>query len=508
MTHFDKAGTMLWQETLTEYINAEFQFSAGDYGAALALLQSTEQALPPPDPSARGFHTSFRQVIEIAKPLNGAMLGTRFARSGPDEHRYPRATGDVIKRGGKNAFSRVHDFYAVARDAFEPTIEARKDPDLWLIRNAMLGDDAEDQSVAARMRLRYEHRQRFAQATLGTTPRNDPPALDTINAFVHAGFDEHDSTPAFVLEAFFQAHVNRYNVDHARSVSIGRLLERSSKDHETDTETLEQSVAPFTFSYVICGALPWLFAEDESERSTITKDPTLARGELSKPSVWLTRQMVLLSIYRRARVFRLLGEHERSYNDLRKVQRISRRTRLGIPVGDPQRANLNTIEALAEFRIGELYRADHDASQALVHLCRSHDLVAPPQDAEGVVARSALFELHISLGKGKAFFEGGAMKRALKWFLRAWTPLRNLAGLAAPTASCQGLDDHLERMKHAPEFDKNTLLQYLPSAVDEICTTPLGEQGTHDALAADILVRCARAARAQARSQRGTLAGG
>ena len=168
-----------------------------------------------------------------------------------------------------------------------------------------------------------------------------------------AGFDRLDATPAFVCRAFYQAHVDRLIVERAQSVPVGRRLARSTDELEKDDALLEQSIALLTFSFAACTALPWLFAETEEERSRIVSDPATATHNLTGESVWLTRQLVLLSIYRRAHVFQLLEEHERSYNDLRKVQRICRRTRFGLNVRDQRRANLNTIEALAEFRIGE-----------------------------------------------------------------------------------------------------------------------------------------------------------
>ena len=83
------------------------------------------------------------------------------------------------------------------------------------------------------------------------------------------------------------------------------------------------------------------------------------------------------------------------------------------------------------------------------------------------------------------------MKRSLKWFMRAWISLSSLVGVTSPFEKMEALDGHLERMKHAPEIDKTLLLRYLRPAVEEICGTVLGDDGQHDALAADILVRIA-----------------
>jgi hypothetical protein len=182
--------------------------------------------------------------------------------------------------------------------------------------------------------------------------------------------------------------------------------------------------------------------------------------------------------------------------------------RLGLDEDDPRNLGLNTLEMLAEYRIGELYRADHDASQALVHLCRSHDLVHDHQKRRpAAIKESALFQVHIRLSKGKAFLEVGAVKRALKWFVRAWISLQALIEIATVSetesrtvteARADGqafpgvakLDDFLDSVKHAPELAKFELLGKLDAAVEEFCRRDLPD-ATHDALIADVLIRIA-----------------
>jgi tetratricopeptide (TPR) repeat protein len=231
--------------------------------------------------------------------------------------------------------------------------------------------------------------------------------------------------------------------------------------------------------------------------------------------LWIARQALLLALYRRGHCHRLLGDHERAYNDLRKVQRIGRLTRTALD--DPrmheheQRRRMlhfvDALDALAEYRIGELYRADHDYSQALVHLCRSHERVErwttvdekgephPWWDRDPPIEtsqRKPLFpqlEVNLRLGKGRSFFEIGSIKRSLKWYVRAWISLLELMSDESGVIDNQvrALEGYLAAVKHDPELDKRRLEQFLDTAVPEMCEADVSS--AYEALAADILAR-------------------
>lgn len=345
-----------------------------------------------------------------------------------------------------------------------------------------------------------------------------------------------------------KGHLYLHEVEHNRSLPLGQLLARPpwtaarpGTDH--DKALLRRSVALSTFTYAICEVMPWIFATDD-ERTTIQAAPRLAReGIWPRTPMWIARQVELLSLYRRAHGYKLLGDHQRAFNDLRKLQRIGRalRTRLENPFApdgdqdasaaeapDAKRktAFVETLDALAEYRIGELYRADHDYMQALVHLCRSHDRIETQTAFGWEAADRALMEISLRIGKGKAFFEIGAFKRSLKWFAKAWLSLLDVISPSAPVVLSERIRDlarsiqetprrddvallkvllkdfvvadkssqkvaalttHLEHVKHEADVDKEKLREQVREALDEIgrCEIP----DSHRVLAADILQR-------------------
>ena len=497
---------MSWQDVLSRYFEAAFSHSAGDYRGTRLLLRQAADASPAAETQ---FSKTFGEIAVIAAGLNTQLLEER--NTSAEGHRHPRYDGPhlLMLEDNQFAFDPVHDFYCVGIEALRQT--STRNSDLRMIRQAILsnylGDEARN---AERIAHRFERRHGFAKDVLGTRSwRGTATGAAAIHTFVTAGLDGGGWIPAFLLSAFFQAHINRYNVEHDRSVPIGVALAKPHGEVEAERAQLQQSVALLTFTFAACLNCPWVFAEHADERRAIM-DPESAPDVDTSKARWLARQLLLLSIYRRAHVFRLLGEHGRSYNDLRKVQRMSRLDRLRLSKDDPKNLGLNTLEMLSEYRVGELYRADHDASQALVHLCRSHDLVGDHQQRGGQAAikESALFQVHIRLSKGKAFLEVGAVKRALKWFVRAWISLRNLIKTAtvSDTASMTAteadranssafpgvakLDDFLDAIKHAPEIAKSELLGRLDDAVKEFCRDDLPD-ATHDALTADVLIRIA-----------------
>jgi metallo-beta-lactamase superfamily protein len=127
--------------------------------------------------------------------------------------------------------------------------------------------------------------------------------------------------------------------------------------------------------------------------------------------------------------------------------------------------------------------------QALIQLCRSHDCVRALEKRQWPIAREVgHLEIKLSLGKGKAFFEIGAMKRSLKWHLTAWHWL--LAFEPPQPALEKALDeieDRLDRAKHDPVLYKEDLEQRLGPVVEQMCEVEIRDE--HQARAADILVR-------------------
>ena len=489
------------QAMLADYLDAQLYLSAGAHKAADECLDKVLGGLPASGPSASGLalEPCLRQLTPLVAQLNATMRDGRYrAVRGP---RHPRPPAEAILETKHR--KRIRDFYEVARCAMNEPESAEPEhtePEpteaLAVIREAILHGRTPEESHATRLYARYTQRQRIATTPLGLRPPTEE-GLESAAAdwLAESGLDLHDGALAsVVISALAEAHLLVHLVEHHRSGPVGDILDSSSGNASRDSAHLRRSIMLNTWVLAIGESIPWIFSANEQERSHIQRDAERARATLDPVApMWLARQVTLLSLYRRSHGFRLLGDHERAYNDLRMLQRIGRLTRSVREDDDRVTGWLDTLKALAEYRIGELYRADHDYMQALVQLCRSHDSVLELRNSSqpAIAAELGHLEVKLSLGKGKAFFDIGAMKRSLKWHLTAWREMLDLQGPSAdrePTQACiEVMETYLDRVKHDLELDKSETESRLAAVMERVCTCKVEER--HHALAADILVR-------------------
>jgi len=476
---------VLRQRTVGNYLNAQLYFSAGAYRAADRRLHAVVDSLgdDASDPSRSPLEPCLRKVAEAMLALTEGMRAERYAAD--TDARHPKPPDYEL---ADDSVQGVRAFYEVARRATSPTTPTKR---VKQIRKAILR--GREEKHCAGLYERFTRQQGIAMTPLDL----DSPSAsgDGTGALVLATTrldDATNSVAADVIEALTKAHLDIHLVEHRRSGTVGEILERGNDEIDQDNDLLRRSIVLNTFALQITEALPWIFAADELERDAVQVDEEVARREL-KPAraMWPARQVTLLALYRRSHGFRLLGDHERAYHDLRKLQRLGRLTLLA----HPDDANLigwvGTIEALAEYRVGELYRADHDYMQALVHLCRSHDSVHGLYERPGSTIACELGHLQIKLclGKGKAFFEIGAMKRSLKWHLAAWRWLRALDSPGASDLDRQlvAAEKQLDDVKHDPVLYKPAVHRVVGPVLDLMCRHDLAPE--HRALEADILIR-------------------
>ncbi|MDX6719422.1 MAG: hypothetical protein QOJ63_1676 [Solirubrobacteraceae bacterium] len=509
--------TLAYQEVIVRFLEAELDHSVRGYAVANLRLDQilTAASMAPPNSNER-FLESVTAVTRAAKELNTSLLKSRnYASPG-----YRRPAPPELPEF--NASVALLAFYEVAERALAS--DADQGVHLDTIRNAILYDpDTIGREIRPRDQLyrRYRHRRRIAEhvghdtVAVAQAFREEEFALATLQ-------DDDGSVAAEVLLALKQSHLLIHQVERRRSKPVGAMLERDKDDLDDERRLLEQSIVLSTLTFIVCNSVPWIFAADDEERQRIQDDPERRRHDPRTPMwsaptpMWISRQVMLLSLYRRAHGFRLLGDHERSYHDHRKVQRFGLLARPGIDCSSPEesvRRNLyvDVLSALAEYRVGELYRADHDYMRALVHLCNGHDRLltaGKPVPTGGLavpaakaVVRFPQIEVQLRLGKGNAFFETGAMKRALKWLVRAWSSLLVLIDLEGkpPTLvplepppdrepdPCDRVAAYLERVKHDRELDKSRLLEDITPAIECICATVVPQ--TLHALAANVLGR-------------------
>lgn len=495
-----------FQQIISRFLDAELDHSVRQYRDANRKLDGIRHALTVLAEQGHPLLSGVERVTSKATQLNIDLLERRHAVAA--EYRRPKPPAAVL---AADEVKRLLGLYAAAFWALGPDL-GREDENLGVIRRSMMLDPDENEpepSHAQRLRERFVHRDRIAAQELGF---DRDPTASAVEAGDFALADlQHDRgwVAVDVLLVIKQAHLDIQEVEHARSQAVQGMLGRSRSDIARERQLLRRSIVLSTLSLVVSQVLPWAFAADENERKALQADLGHARDRTDpSDATWVARQVAMLSLYRRAHGFRLLGDHARSYNDYRKLQRISRLTRPRTG-GGPESINARTtyvdiLSALGEYRIGDLYRSDHDYSQALEHLCTGHEnlLHAGRSDVESdmqaLEVRFPRLEVHLRLCKGTAYFETGEIKRALKWHVHAWSSLEDLVDREnqrdnprerdeTERADVEGLARYLEGVRHDPELDKTTLRTYLAPAVAMMCArrVPMSLK----ALAADVLAR-------------------
>ena len=472
------------QHMVGGYLRAQLYLSAGAYGAAGARLRTVGVWLgdPSKDPPNRVFEPCMRELTDLMLKLTERMQGARHAASA--DHRHPEPPEMTLD---SRTVRTVRTFYEVTRCAMSAQ---PPDDSFHVIRSATLLGRGEKHAPG--LYQRFTMQEAIAALALGSWQPSSTPNDAGVSSLLHADLDgQEDAVAASALMALAKAHLELHLVERRRSGPVGEILMRTKQDIDQDRDHLRRSVVLSTFALAISESLPWLFAATEEERRAVQEDPAGARRALAPfRAMSLAREVGMLATYRRSHGFRLLGDHERSYNDLRILQRLGRLTGRACEGDELLTEWVDTLDALAEYRIGELYRADHDYTQALEQLCRSHDSVQGlGMRRSPISAEIAHLEIKLSLGKGKAYFETGAMKRSLKWHLTAWRWLLSFE-LGADPALLEALDDieqELDRTKHDPVLFKEDVQAKLRPVVEQMCAVEIRPE--HHARAADILVR-------------------
>ncbi len=472
------------QRMVGNYLDAQLYFSAGAYHAANRRLNAVLDRLgdPDSDPESSDLEQCLRMLTTRMLSISDDMRTQRYAADTDARHPLPPDLNLETDR-----VQGVNEFYEVARGAMHDAKGA-----LVKVRTAILRGREDEH--AAGLYARFTAQQENARGPLGLpAPSTRGGGGASPYVLANAALDDAtDRVAADVLVALAKAHLEIHLVEYRRSGTVGEILRRDEDDINKDKSHLRGSIALNSFALAITETLPWIFAADATERRAIQGHEETARRDLEPVrAMWPARQVTLLALYRRSHGFRLLGDHERAYDDLRKLQRIGRLSRLAHPDNARLTGWVDTLEALAEYRIGELYRADHDYMQALVHLCRSHDSVHSLEGRPGSTIARELGHLQIklSLGKGKAFFEIGAMKRSLKWHMTAWRWLLRLDSSTADGLAhrLEAAEHELDSVKHDPVLWKPAVQRVVGPVLQEMCDHDLDAE--HAALEADILVR-------------------
>jgi hypothetical protein len=363
---------------------------------------------------------------------------------------------------------------------------------------------------------RYAARLDEALRCLPGVPR-DPPRSTNATEFFHRITSDnlssgYGSVPLFTINALAEAHLIQHAVEAWRSMSLSahathaaRHLLRSEAGNEPGSDEddwllkeLDRSIALSTFAYCASRSAPWMFAADDSECKEVFEDFSTS-WEKAVPArcMWISAQMSLLALHRRAYSYGLKGDRDRAYNDyyklLRQIRNVRRRVEWA-PVHINQALGfLGCLESRANQNIGELYRGAHAQRPALKHFQAALDgleTVEARGEMQDVLTHSR-WRVELQISQGKASYEMGNHKDALHWHLKGWRAFLLL--LAAEThteASTDQVDKAigwLEDIRREPELRKGEVEEHLAPIISQLNRIRVHER--LGALASEILLR-------------------
>jgi tetratricopeptide (TPR) repeat protein len=344
--------------------------------------------------------------------------------------------------------------------------------------------DLERRRTRYRERLDEAARCRFPMAGFGTCDDTDLAdvltPLDIVTTIIESHLEVNHKQPLswFILEALEDAHLAMHEAESRLTAPLAGLLELDRGEMGDVERTLRRSIATNTFVWAVARVAPWIFAEDDNERQHVVRYYDRAwRNNMPMRAMWISAQVSLLALHRRAYAYGLLKESTLAYKDFHKLQHHVRLTSRRIERASLRVAGaseyLEALDASADHHIGELYRRDRDHTTALMHYKRAFGrLQRLMREREHLVLVNSRWLVQLQLSLGKSSYELGQHKSCLLWYLRTWRSLLDLiaedtAGEVNPAALDSALA-WLVRIVDEPDLHKRDVVSYLRPVVDQI----------------------------------------
>lgn len=301
----------------------------------------------------------------------------------------------------------------------------------------------------------------------------------------------------FVVRALVEGHLLLHVVEAHLSAPLARRMSRLTNDKDEIQVLLRRSIAINTFVWSAARIAPWIFADSEPERRTINLDYRSAwHNVMPMRTMWISAQVSLLALLRRATARRRLGDSTEAYKDFHKLQHHVRDTLRRIQDASVHFEGaiefLQSLDAIADYHIGELYRRDRDPVNALSYYERAFSRLRmlKQETSEPVIINSRWF-VNLQLGLGKACYELGRHKASLRWYLLTWRSLLDLiAADTSGTVNPQAIKSAVtwvERVLDDPELRKRDLVRAISPVIDQIETFRVPEP--FRGLASDVILR-------------------
>ncbi len=272
-----------------------------------------------------------------------------------------------------------------------------------------------------------------------------------------------------------------HQAEHLRSQTFGPMFTEIPETQKRMERLLDRSVVLNTFVYVAARSAPWIFAENNEERTRILEDFDGACRSLTPTyGMWIANQVGLLALERRAYTWWTLGRHDRAYRDFHKLIRLLRSLRGQVEQRAMRVRGTKTLveglTATAEHHIGRIYREQHAHRVALRYFDRaSKHLEGWAEHPEiGGIMRNSRWRVDLLISRGKANYELGRVKTSLLYYARAWRAFLQLADSESEhTANLDLVTQAIEwlaSIEDEPELSKAELSRRLKPLIGQFQT--------------------------------------
>lgn len=230
-----------------------------------------------------------------------------------------------------------------------------------------------------------------------------------------------------IVDAMSEAHMWMHEAEHVLAQSFGPRFTRIPKTSWEVQRMLRYAVALNTFVFVAARAVPWIFAEDETERDHVLDEYEDCCNRLAPTyCMWISAEFSLLALHRRAFAWWTMGKQDRAYRDFHKLTRLLRGLRqpaekrgLRVP---GTKTFIEGMTGMSELHIGRIYRGQHAHRMALRYFERAsrHLKGWEAHEEVGEVIKNSSWRISLLLNEGKANYELGHVKRSILYYARAW----------------------------------------------------------------------------------------
>lgn len=301
-----------------------------------------------------------------------------------------------------------------------------------------------------------------------------------------------------IIQAMSEAHMWMHEAEHIQSKSFGKKLVALPETYARTQRMLRYSLVLNTFVYMAAESSPWIFAEDERERDyVITNYDDCVRTLAPTYCIWISAQLSLLALHRRAFTYWTMGKREWAYRDFHKLVRLLRGMRepaeqrgLRVP---GTKTFIEGITGMAELHIGRIYRGQHAHKMALRYFERaSRHLQGWEEHGEiGGLVKSSHWRVNLLINEGETNYQLGRIKRSILCYAQAWRAYLLLVEAEThATANVDVVDsftDWLEQIVDDPDLNRWDLRFRIAPLVDQFET--LRTPPHLRSLAADIVMR-------------------